>query len=155
VQRADADELEIDFGDGETYFWQGKLFTGIAYELWPDGTLRDETEYQDGRSHNTARDWYPEGQLHSETAYYRGVIYGLDREWDERGRLRKESLHEYGYWLRKRAWDEEGRLTQDQKQVRDAENHALLQKTRDHFDKYLAPGQKARLEALAADASQE
>lgn len=148
MQRVDFDELEIDFGDGETYYWRGRPFTGMAYELRPDGSLWDEVEYKDGLRHNVARSWYPGGQIESETTYYEGSIYGADREWDEAGRLRKESIHEYNYLMRERTWDEAGRLIQEERIDPERPKYARLLKAREAYDRYLDTGQKVQLKAL-------
>jgi antitoxin component YwqK of YwqJK toxin-antitoxin module len=153
-QYVDADELELDFGDGETYHWQGKPFTGMAYWLYPDGSPSDEEEYVEGRKHNIARSWYSGGQLKSETTYYKGTGYGPHREWDETGQLRLESIREYGYRVREKAWDETGRLLRDEKlepdrkMGMDAANYALFQKKRTVYDKYVDADHRAWLKAL-------
>lgn len=110
MQRVNFDELELDMGDGNLYLWQGHPFTGIAYELRPDGALWSEIKYVNGRRHGIARDWYPSGQLSSETTYFSGGCFGPDREWDENGRLRSETMREFNYPLRERKWDENGHL---------------------------------------------
>lgn len=124
--RVDFDEMDTQ--DGLTYIWKGQPFTGIAYELRPDGTLRDEIEFVDGQMHGPSRDWYESGQIESETAYYCGTPYGPDRNWDECGRLRREAFLEFGFPAREKRWDEHGRLTLDTVMGPGHPNYALLQK---------------------------
>lgn len=128
MQRVDMEELDSE--DGITYRWRGELFTGVGYELRPNGQLWDEIEYVEGKKQGLSRDWYPSGQLKAETACYNGANFGPHREWDEAGQLRREMMIEYGFRTREKQWDEAGHLTLDYIMPPDHSNYALLQKYR-------------------------
>jgi antitoxin component YwqK of YwqJK toxin-antitoxin module len=131
MKRADYDEL--DSPDGVTYYWldsPGQLFTGIAYQMRPEGQLWSETQFLDGREHGPSRSWFSSGQIEAETTYYNGLTYGPDREWDEAGQLRREAFLEYGFRVREKKWDEAGRLTEEYEMPQDHPNYSLLQKFR-------------------------
>ncbi len=139
MKRADYDEL--DSPDGETYYWmassdgvtgysQEQLFTGIAYQMRPQGQLWTEEGFLDGRRHGSSRSWYPSGQLEEETTYYNGLTYGPDREWDEAGHLRREAFIEYGFCVREKKWDENGRLTEEYEMTPNDSKYSSLQKSR-------------------------
>lgn len=135
--RVNSDDLEIDYGDGDVYLWQGKPFTGLAYEMHPDGSLWSEVEYVAGREHGLARDWFPSGQLQGETSYYRGKYFGPDREWDAQGQLRSEIVYEYSYPLRERTWDAAGRLMSNKHLEQDPVKYCRLEENRAAYDQYL------------------
>jgi hypothetical protein len=104
---------ELDFGDKQLMIWNGKPFTGVAVEFFPDGKLQSEEYYVDGIEHGPSRVWFPSGQLLEEMNHWRGSLHGYYRMWDERGTLREEALCELGVWLAERRWDEQGRLVRD------------------------------------------
>ena len=139
MTRADYDEL--DSPDGETYYWldspdgvtcysQEQLFTGVAYQMRPEGQLWTEEEFLDGRRHGQSRSWYPSGQIEEEATYYSSRLYGPARNWDEAGRLRREAFIEYGLRVREKKWDEDGRLTEDYEMPPNHPNYSSLQKFR-------------------------
>ena len=41
-------------------------FTGIAYHLYPNGQLKIEDNYKDGKRDGLQKEWYENGQLESE-----------------------------------------------------------------------------------------
>lgn len=135
--RINSDDLELDYGDGDTYLWQGQPFTGLAYEQYPEGPLWSEMEYVEGREHGLAHVWFPSGQLQEETSYYRGKHFGPDREWDAQGQLRSEIIYEYGYRLRERTWDAAGRLVSDKPLEDDLVRYRRLEEMRAAYDQYL------------------
>lgn len=54
--RVNCNDLELDYGDGDTYLWQEQPFTGVAFEQHPNGSLWSEVEYVEDREHGIARD---------------------------------------------------------------------------------------------------
>jgi antitoxin component YwqK of YwqJK toxin-antitoxin module len=110
------DKLRVHESELETNLdwltvWQDQPFTGIAYDVTPDGQL-GEAEYVNGVQHGPARDWYPSGQLHSEDIYDNGQV-GVCREWFENGALKKVQVIENGILLQERVWDQAGFLLRD------------------------------------------
>ena len=81
------------FGDGKTNFqlkyYEGKLFTGIAYREDYAGKLRGEYNYKDGVLNGEAKVWHENGQLLGEWNFINGGINGEVKEWYENGQLRR------------------------------------------------------------------
>ena len=87
----------------------GRFFTGIAEEYWPNGALASEIPYREGVEHGLTVGWYPNGVKHEETMYEMGCARGLHREFDENGRLRLEQeIGGNGFQVRRAEWDEHG-----------------------------------------------
>ena len=69
---------------------ENTIYTGTLYETYPDGKIKAEATYKNGRA-TLAKAWYKNGQLKMETDYpqsddfwaYGGEIYN----WDENGKL--------------------------------------------------------------------
>ncbi|PTL76556.1 toxin-antitoxin system YwqK family antitoxin [Vitiosangium sp. GDMCC 1.1324] len=104
---------ELDIGDEQLMVWEGKPFTGIAVEFFPDGKLQSEVPHLDGVEHGLKRAWYPSGQLGKEANLWYGSLHGYLRKWDEQGRLIHEMLGELGVGIAEKRWDEQGRLIRD------------------------------------------
>ena len=100
--RVDMDE--IDFEQGWALY-KGILFTGVGFELWPNGTLRWEMPYLDGYPYGTEREWYPSGQLKSQCEIVGGVVHGTMREWAEDGRLIIEAVYDRGRLVKRKRDD--------------------------------------------------
>lgn len=98
------------------YNFNGKPFTGVAYETWPDGKLMSEAEYVDGRAEGFIREWYPSGNIKSEG--YRRVDgrYGWEQEWFENGMPKSEIVVEWSKCVQKKVWNEAGELTSNYEQ---------------------------------------
>jgi hypothetical protein len=104
---------ELDLGDDQLIVWKGQPFTGIAVEVFPDGTLRGEVPHLEGVRHGWVREWYLSGQLKYEANLWHGGVHGYMREWDEQGRLITEMIGELGIRIAEKRWDEQGRLIRD------------------------------------------
>lgn len=104
---------ELDFTDDLINTWNGKPFTGIAFEYNGQGKLISEVSFVDGIEHGIARDWYPSGQLKKETYLMWGGLHGVSREWFENGRLKSEAYGEYAILIKRKIWDEDGNLILD------------------------------------------
>jgi len=111
LPRVDFDDL--DLGDEQLMVWNGKPFTGIAVEFFPDGTLQSEVPHVDGVRHGLVRTWYPSGRLMEEKNLWQGGLHGYKRSWDEQGRLISEGIGELGIGIAEKRWDEQGRLIMD------------------------------------------
>ncbi len=113
MPRVDFDELELVVSDDQYMFWNGKPFTGVAVEFYPDGTLCSEVPHLNGLEHGLKRAWHPSGQLRKESNLWNGGLHGYRREWDEQGRLVSEALGELGICIAEKQWNEQGRLIRD------------------------------------------
>ena len=101
--RVDMESLEFEQG------WamhEGNLFTGVAFESWPDGKLRLEVPYLDGYRHGTEREWYPSGQLKMQREIAHGAVQGAAREWAEDGRLLVEATYDHGKLIERKRHDQ-------------------------------------------------
>ncbi|HET7077925.1 MAG TPA: hypothetical protein VFM49_10800 [Chloroflexia bacterium] len=103
----------LDFDGNEFAFWEGKLLTGVAYDLQPNGRVWSEVEYIDGYEEGIGRTWYPSGQLQDETTYHHGAKAGPERQWFENGKLKRETIFEHSIRVKERIWDEAGNLIRD------------------------------------------
>lgn len=88
---------------------QGALFTGVAYELWPDGRLRSETEYIDGLPCGLDRSWYSNGRIQEEGYLWREALHGESYTYHDSGAMKEWSWSEFGVPLEWKCWDETGR----------------------------------------------
>jgi antitoxin component YwqK of YwqJK toxin-antitoxin module len=69
---------------------ENTIYTGTLYEIYPDGKIKYEATYKNGRA-NLGKAWHRNGQLKMETDYpymqdhwdYAGEIYN----WDENGKI--------------------------------------------------------------------
>ena len=59
--------------EAKMLFYQGKPFTGIAYDVYLNGQLQFEETYKDGKRDGLAQWWNENGQLRLETAYKDGL----------------------------------------------------------------------------------
>ena len=82
--------------------YDGRLFTGIAYETDRLGRLVSLSGYRDGRACGPLRTWYPSGQIEQEQYYRGGRRHGPWREWHPNGRPRVDAYYERGHALRTR-----------------------------------------------------
>ncbi|MGP4094645.1 toxin-antitoxin system YwqK family antitoxin [Nonomuraea sp. KM90] len=99
---------ETDVDDHERVTHNGELFTGVATETGPDGTLRAETRYTHGILNGPARAFWPDQTLRLESVYEGGFPV-LHREWHRNGRLALERhLRGGGELVSEQRWDEDG-----------------------------------------------
>src|SRR5262249_38575929 len=105
VKRVSEDDLDFE-GVGVRH--DGRLFTGVAYENWPDGTVRTEQQYSVGFPDGPSREYARSGRLLEEVLYENGELHGLSRWWDEAGRLRRERLAQVGTVIWRKDYGEDG-----------------------------------------------
>jgi hypothetical protein len=96
-----------DCADGRAYL-DGALFTGLAVELFPDGSRWTETEFVEGQMQGPSRRWYPSGQLEFEQRHWAGSAHGVLRRWSEQGLLLARETFELGIRVREERWDPAG-----------------------------------------------
>lgn len=111
MNRVPAEQLEYP-GDG-LYYLNGSPFTGIAYRLNSNGTLRSELEYRQGLRWGMSKEWYGPEQPKVEAPYFKGVLHGRAREWHRNGQVAEDGEYEYGIAHWKQEWDENGTLTDE------------------------------------------
>jgi antitoxin component YwqK of YwqJK toxin-antitoxin module len=108
--RVNIDDLDMDW-DYQQATWQDQPFTGIAYEIHPNGMLVAESDYERGFK-RASRQWYAPGQLRYERRFGSYGPEGVGREWYPNGQLKSETVSEHGIPLSSKSWDEHGNLTQ-------------------------------------------
>jgi antitoxin component YwqK of YwqJK toxin-antitoxin module len=131
--RINWDDIEQDWEDFITL--NDEPFTGIVYENWPDGTLRSETEIENGLRKGFDRNWYESGQPQAESYHDRSVKSGFSREWFENGQLKQEIIWEWGIMIQKRHWDENEKLISEYQITSDSLSFKTLQIVRAQHDK--------------------
>jgi antitoxin component YwqK of YwqJK toxin-antitoxin module len=94
-ERVHIDDLQ-EREEAQMLFYQGKPFTGIAYEVYSEGQLNFEIEIKDGKTDGLGQEWYDNGQLHWEANFKDGQPDGLFQEWDEDGQLEREETYKDG-----------------------------------------------------------
>jgi antitoxin component YwqK of YwqJK toxin-antitoxin module len=111
TKRVPASELTY-MRDG-LHHLDGQPFTGIAFNLTKDGSLKSELAYRDGLLCGRTREWYATGQPMVDSTYYRGALHGRASEWHRNGQLAEDGEYEYGITLWEKTWDEHGNVTRD------------------------------------------
>lgn len=97
----------------DTLFFQGNLFSGIAYHLFPETTDTASLEsYRNGRRTGITQKYYPNGQLWEEREYRAGRKNGHQRSFWENGNRRFEfNAVNDQYEGKMEEWDVDGKLT--------------------------------------------
>ena len=137
MMRVNVNELDDEYTPAGSLvmLWEGEPFTGVAFELSPQGTLWSEQTYVEGTLDGISRDWYPNGQLRSHTEYKWNRIHGREQGWYENGQLKCNVIYELGTVIRKREWDERGNITKDYQIEDDAWAAEHLKSQRELFRK--------------------
>jgi antitoxin component YwqK of YwqJK toxin-antitoxin module len=78
---------ELNKQEGGTVTYDGKLFSGQAIELNPNGSRRKEYHYFEGYKHGPIREFYENGGNQSDTNFVQGVAQGSGFEWDAEGAI--------------------------------------------------------------------
>ena len=112
VLRVNYDDLEADpeWIWESFYYFNGKPFTGVAYETFPDGQLWSEVEYVDGRAEGKCREWYLSGDLKYEGYDGASKRYTWYFEWFEDGTRKEEKVLEWHKLIKHNIWNESGEL---------------------------------------------
>lgn len=102
---------DLDYDDEGTYRYKGTPFTGIAFDLFPEGKVSCEWIMIDGHEEGIRREWYPSGVVLGEYSYSANAPHGLQLEWYPDGKIKRESICEFGIEVKAREWDPSGNLT--------------------------------------------
>jgi antitoxin component YwqK of YwqJK toxin-antitoxin module len=138
MQRVNVDEIDIEYttAGSPVYTWQGKPFTGIAYELNNVGKLINETSYVDGTEDGIEKLWYPNGQIESVSEAKWNRPHGKFQHWHENGKIKYEGICELGYVMKKKEWDKNGNLINEYNIENDPDEYKNLLREREIFKRY-------------------
>ena len=115
MQRVDINKLsfksdEDEYCDDYFAFYEGKPFTGIAFENKESGYRYEET-FKEGQLHGKSIGFFPNGQKHKEGNYFEGLEVGEHYEWYESGQLKEYNEYEKSSSpFITRQWNESGIL---------------------------------------------
>lgn len=76
--------------------WQGRPFTGLAYEEDAAGNRIAEVSYLQGQRSGATRHWTPSGLLILEQSFAFDALHGEAREWYDNGACRSVGHFELG-----------------------------------------------------------
>jgi antitoxin component YwqK of YwqJK toxin-antitoxin module len=124
-------ENSLDYPGNGYYYLDDEPFTGVAFSLYEDGSLKSETEYKNGLKWGLERYWFGSGILEYEAELQRGVVYGKKRVWHPDGRLKEEGDYEHGITLNRKTWDEDGNIVEDFELSKTDSNFNLLRQFRE------------------------
>ncbi|MBL8179755.1 MAG: hypothetical protein JNK48_34065 [Bryobacterales bacterium] len=125
--RVDSNELEWE---DYVCYREGLPFSGVAFELRPNGALWSEQTYAGGLLDGISRDYHEHGGLDSETVYKLGIANGPSRAFYPSGKPKYERLIELGIVVRAREYDENGAVVKDQTLQPSDSNYRLLEAAR-------------------------
>jgi antitoxin component YwqK of YwqJK toxin-antitoxin module len=131
-------DQQLLHGQDDRFYNEGQPFTGIGYDLAPEGWIRSEQEYRNGTPDGNLRSWYSPGRPESEAAFRGGLFHGPRRTWHENGRLASEEVFEHGVRFRGKRWDEGGILTEDFQLRPSDPEYAVLLAQRRFFEEWRA-----------------
>lgn len=134
-------EDRLDPGPGDQLLYQDQPFTGICYERYPDGSLKEERSYEDGMPKGLCREWYDNGQLSREWIAQHGFAPDETIEWHRNGQEKSVTRRELGIEVAYSEWDASGRLVLERRLQEDSPMYAVLEKLR---ERYRRPGTKRR-----------
>jgi hypothetical protein len=102
---------DLDY-DGAVSTFEGKPFTGVAFEEDEDGSLAED-QFAEGLASGLSRKWSLQRQLIEERQLLGGALHGTVREWSTHGLLLRHATYESGICLTDRRWNEAGELIND------------------------------------------
>ncbi|MDA9237243.1 hypothetical protein N9O99_02155 [Schleiferiaceae bacterium] len=113
-------EVLIMKNDGKRYF-EGKPFTGVAFDVYDNGELWKEYNYKDGQlvSESNYKDgelrfrqsYHDNGQMRSKKNLKNFRSDGLTQRWYDNGQLEMEENWKGGEVVSFKHWDKNGKLS--------------------------------------------
>ncbi len=121
---------------GDIVYYDSKPFSGILFNVYPNGNTKWEQEYKNGVKNGTnkiwdsekkdlvtaeqtfidgqldglAKVWYSNGTLAKEANFKKGVEVGVHKEWFEDGKIAKEYTNDQGIPGYLKSWHNNGKL---------------------------------------------
>ncbi|MBT2572949.1 toxin-antitoxin system YwqK family antitoxin [Bacillus sp. ISL-51] len=109
----------------------GKPFSGLAYELYPNGNIIYFTEYKDGLAHGLTREFFENGNKKNEKNYRYGQLKGINVTWFEDGSKKSEQHYEHSILISEKQWDKEGNVIQEYKIDKNSPHFEILESRRE------------------------
>lgn len=107
---ADVHDPELKKERG-VYYLNSRLFSGVVYELYPNGDTLFSAQYQQGIKNGLTKKWWANGQLKFEGNFEKGTYQGSVSEWYEDGTPYAVSNYDQGKESGKQmAWKADGSL---------------------------------------------
>lgn len=88
----------------------GKPFTGLAYELYNNGTIAYYCYYKNGFKEGPYIKFYSNGKVKSTDCMKKGQTRGIRKIWYENGELKYEGEFKFGICLKYTEWDKQGNI---------------------------------------------
>ena len=108
--RAGRDGRFLAYRKGDT-----QPFTGKAFDLYPNGKMKEERTYLNGRETGMYRTWHSNGQKQEEIYQVDGVTNGRWLEWHENGQMEIKATAKDGCAVgRFQKWNPDGTIVEDQ-----------------------------------------
>lgn len=85
VLPANAYPLNQLMENGIITYSNGKAFSGIAFERYPNGRLLRVMDLKDGKKHGILLLWYPDGAAQMSANYREGILHGRFLGWYNNG----------------------------------------------------------------------
>jgi len=82
--------------NGVLVYCSGSIPDGVVRQYYGNGTVREETEFRDGRAHGRSTRYYPEGETLEESTYKRGMRHGPAKTYLREGLLWLEAHYKNG-----------------------------------------------------------
>jgi antitoxin component YwqK of YwqJK toxin-antitoxin module len=107
----------------------GKTFSGLAYELKKDGSLKYYCFYQEGMAHGPEVEFYSEDKIKCEKHFKYGQLFGesiyryIDRS------MKSKIFYEHSIIVEHEEWDEAGNKILHKK-LQEDDSHYLILKSR-------------------------
>ncbi len=87
--------------DSAFLYYDGKPFTGLYYELFPEGNLELYIKYQDGLPVEDCFEFYENGKMKAYSYYSKDRRNSYSFSYDEKGTLKLSSVWENGKFTQK------------------------------------------------------
>ncbi|GAB5445127.1 MAG: hypothetical protein Fues2KO_54760 [Fuerstiella sp.] len=117
---------QLEVSSDQSYWHDGKPFSGVAVYRREDGTLESEVMFEDGTQSGPFSDFHSDGRIACAGVIQNGVNHGDFKYWDRNGRLTKTESYEFGICTSRQEYDEAGNVISDYTIAEDDSNAALL-----------------------------
>lgn len=90
---------------GEVMYFQGKPFTGVAFEMYNESQLEFEYAYKDGKK-ILYKSYWENGQIKHETSFKDDKQDGVETGYEENGQKRFQYTYKDGVLLETKTYDD-------------------------------------------------